>query len=55
MVGGGMMGEPVIGMGVVGTVALPPANTGCGMPAIDGGTGALSTGGVPLLIRSKPV
>lgn len=40
MVGGGMIGEPVIGMGVAGAVAEPLSNTGCGIPAIEGGTGA---------------
>ena len=40
IVGGGMIGEPVIGMGVAGEVGEPLSNTGCGMPAILGGTGA---------------
>jgi hypothetical protein len=52
--GGGMIGEPVIGMGVAGEVALPLSNTGCGMPAMLGGTGAGWIGGVPLLIPSTP-
>ena len=48
MVGGGMIGEPVIGIGVAGEVALPLSNTGCGMPAMLGGTGAGWIGGEPL-------
>jgi hypothetical protein len=53
IVGGGMIGVPVMGP-AAGTVALPLPNTGCGMPAIEGGTGAGWIGGVPLLIRCTP-
>src|SRR5580704_153851 len=53
MSGGGRIGEPVMGP-AAGTVALPLPNTGCGMPAIEGGTGAGWIGGVPLLIRCTP-
>src|SRR5580704_17510234 len=51
--GGGRIGAPVIGPGA-GTVAEPLPNTGCGMPAMLGGTGAGWIGGVPLLIRCTP-
>src|ERR1700727_832202 len=52
--GGGMTGEPVMSIGVAGEVALPLPNTGWGMPAIDGGTGAVWIGGAPLLIPNTP-
>ena len=48
MSGGGRMGEPVIGIGVAGEVAEPLSNTGWGMPAMLGGTGAGWIGGEPL-------
>jgi hypothetical protein len=51
--GGGRIGEPVMGP-AAGTVALPLRNTGCGMPAMLGGTGAGWIGAVPLLIRNTP-
>ena len=53
--GGGSNGEPVIEIGVAGEVALPLANTGWAIPAMDGGTGAGWIGGVPLLIPNTLV
>lgn len=43
--GGGNFGDPVMLMGGAGFVADPLPNTGCWMPATDGGDGAASTGG----------
>ena len=40
MVGGGMIGWPVILNGGAGAVGLPLPNVGCSTPGADGGTGA---------------
>lgn len=44
IVGGGMIGCPVMLIGVAGLVALPLSKTGCFTPGMDGGTGAGSMG-----------